>query len=153
MISIYTLVTFDQVSTEYHSQSSYIFLILYYSLLIFPLLKKGQPVQCFEIRNDLIIHFVSHLFLQVKAFPSKELLARGGHHGHDRTVVGFTTTYMQSVPITIKVVSLNPANGEVYSIHYVIKFVSDLQQFSGFLQVLWFPPSIKQTATIELKYC
>jgi hypothetical protein len=56
---------------------------------------------------------------------------------------------MQSVPITIKVVSLNPANGEVYSIHYVIKFVSDLQQFSGFLQVLWFPPSIKQTATIE----
>ena len=149
MISIYTLVTFDQVSTEYHSQSSYIFLILYYSLLIFPLLKKGQPVQCFEIRNDLIIHFVSHLFLQVKVFPSKELLARGGHRGHDRTVVGFTTTYMQSVPITIKVVSLNPANGEVY----LIQFVSDLQQFSGFLQVLWFPPSIKQTATIELKYC
>jgi len=34
---------------------------------------------------------------------------------------------MQSVPITTKVVSLNPAHGEVYSIqHYVIKFVSDL---------------------------
>jgi hypothetical protein len=33
---------------------------------------------------------------------------------------------VQSVPITTKVVSLNPANGEVYSIqHYVIKFVSD----------------------------
>jgi hypothetical protein len=26
-------------------------------------------------------------------------------HGRDRMVVGFTTTYMQSVPITIKVVS------------------------------------------------
>ena len=34
---------------------------------------------------------------------------------------------MQSVHITTKVVSLNPAHGEVYSIqHYVIKFISDL---------------------------
>jgi hypothetical protein len=34
---------------------------------------------------------------------------------------------VQSVPITTKVVSLNPVHGEVYSIqHYVIKFVSDL---------------------------
>jgi hypothetical protein len=40
---------------------------------------------------------------------------------------------VQSVPITTIVVSLNPANGEVYSIlHYVIKFVSDLQ-VGGFL--------------------
>ena len=40
---------------------------------------------------------------------------------------------MQSVPITTNVVSLNPSHGEVYSIqHYVIKFVCDLQQVSGF---------------------
>jgi len=40
-------------------------------------------------------------------------------------------------------------SGEVYSIqHYVINFVSDLQQVSGFLRVLWFPPPIKITATI-----
>ena len=40
---------------------------------------------------------------------------------------------MQSVPITTKVVSSNPAHGEVYSKqHYVIKFVSDLQQVGGF---------------------
>ena len=45
--------------------------------------------------------------------------------------------------------SSNPANGKVYSIqHYVIKFVSDLRQFCGFLRVLWFPPPIKLTATI-----
>ena len=38
-----------------------------------------------------------------------------------------------SVPITAKVVSSNPAHGEVYSIqHYVIKFVSDMRQVSGF---------------------
>ena len=56
---------------------------------------------------------------------------------------------MQSMPLTAKVVCLNPAHGEVYSIqHYVIKFVSDLRQVSGFLWVLWFPPPIKLTATI-----
>jgi hypothetical protein len=37
-----------------------------------------------------------------------------------------------------------PARGKVYSIqHYVIKFVSDLQQFGGFLCVLRHPPPIK----------
>jgi len=56
---------------------------------------------------------------------------------------------MQSVPITTKVVSLNPAHGEVYSIqHYVIKFISDLQQVSGFFRVLQIPPLIKVTTTI-----
>jgi len=33
---------------------------------------------------------------------------------------------------------------------YVIKFVSDLRQVSGFLRVLWFPPPIKLTAMIHL---
>ena len=57
---------------------------------------------------------------------------------------------MQSVPITTKVVSLNFAPGEVHSIqHYVIKFVSDLQQVNGFLCVLQFPPLVKLTATIS----
>jgi hypothetical protein len=56
---------------------------------------------------------------------------------------------MQSVPITTKVVSLNPVHGKVYLIqHYVIKYVSDLRQVGGFLRVLWFPPPIKLTATI-----
>ena len=42
---------------------------------------------------------------------------------------------VQSVPITTKVVCLDPARGEVYSIqHYVI--VSDLRQVGGFLCVL-----------------
>jgi hypothetical protein len=38
---------------------------------------------------------------------------------------------------------------EVYSIqHYMIKFVSDMQQVCGFLRVLWFSPPIKLTTTI-----
>ena len=56
---------------------------------------------------------------------------------------------VQSVPITTNVESSNLARGEVYSIqHYVIMFVSDLQQVGGFLQALRFPPPIKLTATI-----
>jgi hypothetical protein len=48
---------------------------------------------------------------------------------------------VQSVLITTKVVSLNLVHGKVYSIqHYVMKFVSDLRQVSGFLQMLQFPP-------------
>ena len=44
-----------------------------------------------------------------------------GRHGRDRIVVGFTTTCAKAVPITTKVVSLNPVHGKVYSIqHYVI---------------------------------
>jgi hypothetical protein len=55
---------------------------------------------------------------------------------------------MQSVPITTKVLSSNPAHGEVYPIqHYVIKFVSDLRQVVGFLWILRFPPPIKLTTT------
>ena len=60
---------------------------------------------------------------------------------------------MQSVPITTNM-SSTPAHGKVFLIqHYVIKIVSDLQQVSGFLQVPQFPPQIKLTATIYMKYC
>ena len=48
-----------------------------------------------------------------------------------------------------KVVSSNPAHGEVYSIqHHVIKFVSDLRQVGDFLQVFRFHPPRKLTAII-----
>ena len=55
----------------------------------------------------------------------------GDLHGHDR--MHFTT----------KVMSSNPAHGEVYSIqHCVIKFVSYLQQ-------LWFSPGTPVSSTNE----
>jgi hypothetical protein len=61
---------------------------------------------------------------------------------------------VQSVPIITKVVRSNAAHIEVYTMqHYVIKFVSDLRLVGGFLCVLRFPPPIKLTATILLKYC
>ena len=58
---------------------------------------------------------------------------------------------MQSVPITTKVVSLNPVHCEVYWIKlYVIKFVSDLREDGGFLRVLLFPPPINLSAMIHV---
>jgi hypothetical protein len=71
-------------------------------------------------------------------------------HGHDLMVVGFTTTYtISAYRHATKIVSSNPAHGEVYSmLHYVIKFVSDLRQVGGFLRVVWFHPSQKLTTMI-----
>ena len=44
---------------------------------------------------------------------------------------------------------LMPYHGEnMIHFNYVIKFISDLRQVSGFLRVLWFPPPIKLTVTI-----
>ena len=61
---------------------------------------------------------------------------------------------VKSVPITTNVESSNLARGVVYSIqHYVIMLVSDLQQVSGSLRVLRYPPLRKLTTTIQLKYC
>jgi hypothetical protein len=69
--------------------------------------------------------------------------------GRDRMVVVFTTTCAIGVPITTKVVSSNPAHGEVYSIqHFFFKFVRDLRQVGGFLRVLRFPPPKQLTAMI-----
>ena len=49
---------------------------------------------------------------------------------------------VQSVPTTTIVESLNLAHGEVYLIHYVIKFFSDLRQAGSFLR---FSPPINKT--------
>ena len=71
-----------------------------------------------------------------------------GRRGHDRMVVGFTTTYAISA-YHHQLCEFNFHLDKVYSIqHYVIKFVSDLWQVSDFLRVLPFPPPIKLTATI-----
>ena len=42
------------------------------------------------------------------------------------------------MPFTTNFVGINAVHSEVYSIqHYVIKFISDLRQVGGFLQVLF----------------
>jgi hypothetical protein len=71
--------------------------------------------------------------------------------GCDRMVVGFTTTYVISA-YHHWCCEFESRSGRGVQ-HYVIKFVSDLRQASGFLQVLRFPPPIKLTVTIWMKYC
>jgi hypothetical protein len=78
------------------------------------------PTECFTLED-----FTSYIKTKMTEGGDILYLDKKG----DRMVVGFTTTYMQSVPITTNVVSSNPVYGEVYSIqHYVIKIVSDLRQ-------------------------
>ena len=69
-----------------------------------------------------------------------------GSRGRDHMVVGFTTTYAISAHHH-RCCEFKSQCGQGVQ-HYVIKFVSDLRQVGGFLQVLWFPPPIKLTATI-----
>ena len=66
-----------------------------------------------------------------------------GRRCRDRMVVGAMTTYAIGA-IHHTHCEFEPRSGEVYSIqHYVIKFVSDLRQVSGFHRVLRFPSNNK----------
>ena len=79
------------------------------------------------------------------------LQAVRGRRGRDRMVVGFTTTNGVSVYHHWCCGFESRSGRGVH--YYVITFVSDLWQVSGFFQVLRFPPPIKLTTTIYLKYC
>ena len=77
-----------------------------------------------------------------------EHLKYGGRLLLHRMVVGFMTISAIGVNCH-KPCELEFHSDEVYSIqHYVIKFVIDLRQVSGFLRILRFPPPIKLTTTI-----
>ena len=65
----------------------------------------------------------------------------GSHRSRDRMAVGFTTTYAIGAYHHWCCWFKFCSGWGVQ--HDVIKFVSDLRQVSGFLQVLQFPPSIK----------
>ena len=61
----------------------------------------------------------------------------GGRRGHDRMVVGFTTTCVISAyhsPLMLWV-RIRFRRGVLIQ-HYVIEFVSDLRQVGGFLRIL-----------------
>jgi hypothetical protein len=77
--------------------------------------------------------FENDLFLADKKSASLIKLNKLGRKSSERIYHG------------VNDVSLEPRSSEVYSIHYVTKFVSDLQQVGSFLQ---FPPPIELPATI-----
>jgi hypothetical protein len=103
---------------------------------------------CNEWKYLKVLMFSSVITFELFGLSFHKIKRYVGCRGRDCMVVGFTTT-VQSVPITTKVVSSNPIHDKVYSIqHYVIKFVSDLQQVGDFLRVVRFPPPIKLITTI-----
>ena len=75
--------------------------------------------------------------------PSSKM---GGCHCSNCMVVEFTTTYAISAYHHCCCEFESQSGRGVQ--HYVIKFVSDLGQVSGFLRVLRFPPPIKLIAMI-----
>ena len=89
-----------------------------------------------SLNNDL-----SHFWFKICIRQAINRLR--GRHGLSRMIVGITTTCAINV-FHLYVVRSNPTQAIQ---HYVIEFVS------GFLQVLRYPPPIKLTANIWLKYC
>ena len=100
-------------------------------------------------KNLILIRLLSaqfHLLIAVIKIQIPTIL--GGHHSHDHMVFGFPITCAISA-YHHQCCELEARSGEVYLIqYYVMKFVSDLRQVSGFLWVLRFPIPIKLTATI-----
>jgi len=72
------------------------------------------------------------------------------HRDRGRMVVGFTTTY--AISVYHHWCEFESRSGRGVQ-HYVIKCVSDLRHVGGFLRVLWFLPSTKLTAMMQLEYC
>jgi hypothetical protein len=109
--------------------------------LIFPWLLGIIQIH-FLFRDATFIWLNSRsITLYMQTFCFTILFSSGVHDGgRDRMVVGFTTTYAISA-YHHWCCKFESRSGEVYSIQcYVIKFVSDLRQVVGFLQVLRFPP-------------
>ena len=80
------------------------------------------------IFNDIWKH---HCYTRM--FSWKHVMLRNSR-GRDRMVLRFTIIKCLSA-LTLCVVSLNHAHGDVYSIqHCAIKFISDLRQVGGFLR-------------------
>ena len=84
--------------------------------------------------------------MHVYAFENSDDLR--GRRGHDHVVVGFTTYAISAYHHWCCEFESRAGREYINVQHYVIKFVSDLRQVSGFLRVLRFPPPIKLTATI-----
>ena len=95
----------------------------------------------YQIRNHAIC--ICYFFIRHDALWHKRV-----RRARYRMVVGFTTTYASSAYHHC-CCEFESRSGRGVQ-HYVIKFVNDLRQVSGFLR---FPLSIKLTAAIKLKYC
>ena len=127
-----TIFSLDSLNNHFHVKEYYLIVVLIVWQLYLQLpMQSGGQSQGYDVKRDFQQYFnhivlVSFIGGENRSTQRKPL-----------TCCKSLTNPMQSVPITTKVVSLNPSHGEVYSIqHYMIKFVSDLLQVSVYLWVL-----------------
>ena len=97
---------------------------------------------------DLVVFLLEKMNEIWQAYRQRQTLRHdntvsGGRCGHERVIVGFTTTYVISAYKHWCYEFEFHSGRSVH--HYVIKFASDLRQVGSFLR---FPPPIKQTAMI-----
>ena len=119
-----------------------------YSSWISDMHRKHRLQWTFFVSIDLVVFLLEKKNEIWQAYRQRQTLRHdntvsGGRCGHERVIVGFTTTYVISAYKHWCYEFEFHSGRSVH--HYVIKFVSDLRQVGGFLQ---FPPPIKQTAMI-----
>jgi hypothetical protein len=123
----------------------------FYILICFGLLPgKGWNINfCFAVHNIRTLVCASSVYYILYTNKSgrhdiTEILLKVALNTINQTNQSFVIANW-----TASVVSSNPVHGEMYSIqHWVIKFISDLQQVGGFLRIWGFPPPIKLAAMI-----
>jgi hypothetical protein len=109
-------------------------------MFVFALYKQFQLVNLVCYNNEFIATCYVIWYSEWNAYNILQ-----GRRGRDRMVVGFTTTYAISA-YHHRCCEFESRSGRGVQ-HYVIKFVNDLRQVSGFIRVIRFPPP-KLTAMI-----
>jgi hypothetical protein len=110
-------------------------------LLIRPLSPKTTPVIKPDFKWTEMVEYkiLLNCSLPIKGHPSyKDIFLSLSKEWPYKRYTTVLSLYLpiQSVPITTKVDSLIPSQVEVYSIHYVIKFISDVWQVCNLFQEL-----------------
>ena len=100
------------------------------------------------------MYHVSSMILKVTFVLNKFVYSCSkARRGHARMVAGFATTHATSAFHHSRCEFESRLWRGVPDTTLCVKFVSDLRQVGCFLRVLQFPPTMKLTATIYLKYC
>jgi hypothetical protein len=103
----------------------------------------GHLISTFVLYDNMLIY--GHL---ISTFVLYDNMLIYGHsrdrRGRDRMVVGFTTYVISAYHHWCCEIESRSGRGAQ---HYVVKFVSALQQVGGFLRIFRFPPPIKLNIT------
>ena len=123
-----------------------------WSCLLYLVLLSDFPYRTWLIGTFIEIWFYLYCMIYLTISPTCGIPTGGGggggdgRHDHDCMVVWFTTTYAIGA-YHHWCCEFESRSGRGV-LHYVLKFVSDLRQVSGFLRFIRVPPPLKLTATM-----